>query len=418
MNNQSSLLNNGVFDFDNKDTVKLAYEAIELNVKDSCARKLIRYIFHCEINKHMDIIKPTNKYLCKKFDWSENTVRTTICKAKDSQFILTTGSYKTRTFEMNMVFLHGKMMEILGQEAERVRQKMSKIGTENVSFPQVFHNQLPNTTTSELPSDLPSGLPSELPSDFDENTPVNSALRLRLRLKKKISAGAESHPTGNFDDGLEKTEQNEADLIHEQIIRDEEINENIAHGQNDEFRTIPLEEAGDEVAEEVETAASETAAPKIAPSPFGAPTKDENLDLENKARREAFGRANALLRKLQPKFGGFKITNQLQRTAKHILEIFDEDTVLSCQDKYLNADWVDNKNIYGFLTERMIGNLMSVVDEKAKINDWRLPWQKEIDEKRLALNKKPIYMDKELCKKYGLYEKFYDEQGVARREFL
>ena len=100
-----------------------------------------------------------------------------------------------------------------------------------------------------------------------------------------------------------------------------------------------------------------------------------------------------------------------------MIEIFGEDTIINSVEKYLKADWIDNKNIYGFLSEQTIGNLLSVVSEYDNIKDWRLPWQKDVDDQLIAQGKKPNYMDKQLCKKYGLYEKYYDVNGMVKAEF-
>ena len=104
----------------------LAYEAIDENVKDTTAREVIKYVLECEVYGSMYVLKMSNTYLkntifvdeqTKAPRWNDMTLRKAIQLAKKSQFITTTGRDRTRTFELNMQFLKGKMAEIVAREA-------------------------------------------------------------------------------------------------------------------------------------------------------------------------------------------------------------------------------------------------------------------------------------------------------------
>ena len=104
-------------------TKALAYQAIDENVKDTTARQIIRYVMECELNG-FDTIRPTNSQIAKKYGWTLNTTKVAIAKAKKSQFITTTGRDKSRTFELNVQFLKGKMGEI---QAKKPLKKNSNL---------------------------------------------------------------------------------------------------------------------------------------------------------------------------------------------------------------------------------------------------------------------------------------------------
>ena len=110
----------------NRQEKLLANQAIEENVKDSTARKIIRWVMECEING-FDTEYPTNQYLAKKFGWSLNTTKTAVSKAKQSGFITLTGTNKYRTFELNVQFLKGKMAEILAKRPPKKNLDFSDI---------------------------------------------------------------------------------------------------------------------------------------------------------------------------------------------------------------------------------------------------------------------------------------------------
>lgn len=89
----------------------LAYQAIDDNVKDTCARKVIKWVYEMEIFG-TGILRPTNQYFSKKWGWSNETTRVKISKAKASNFITVVGQGKKRDFELNIQYLKGKMGEV------------------------------------------------------------------------------------------------------------------------------------------------------------------------------------------------------------------------------------------------------------------------------------------------------------------
>jgi hypothetical protein len=89
----------------------LALQAIDENCEDTTARQIIKWVMGMELNGS-DTINPTNQYFAKKFGWKEKTVRDAIYRAKRSGFITTVGAKKSRTFELNVQFMKGKMAEI------------------------------------------------------------------------------------------------------------------------------------------------------------------------------------------------------------------------------------------------------------------------------------------------------------------
>ena len=105
--------------------------------------------------------------------------------------------------------------------------------------------------------------------------------------------------------------------------------------------------------------------------------------------------------------------------AKRMLTIFEFDQIINATDKYMNADWIDDQNIYAFLSEetlgRMVGATKNPLDE---IKDNRTDVQKKIDEEMWRKGLKPMYMGKSLCKKYGLYEKYFDQNGDLYPQFV
>ena len=126
-----------------KETKMLAYQAIDENVSDSTARKIIRYVMECELNG-FDTIRQTNAYIAEKFHWTIDTTKVAIAKAKKSQFITTTGRDKSRTFELNVQFLKGKMGEIVARKPLRkgaiLLQELANVAQE----PNHLPNHLPN----------------------------------------------------------------------------------------------------------------------------------------------------------------------------------------------------------------------------------------------------------------------------------
>jgi len=97
----------------------LAYRAIDENVSDITARKIVRYVMECEI-WGQDTVAPTNLYLAKKFKWKDSTVRNAIYLAKKSNFISTTGNVRNRCLELSLGFLRGKMAEIYQRDTGKL----------------------------------------------------------------------------------------------------------------------------------------------------------------------------------------------------------------------------------------------------------------------------------------------------------
>lgn len=115
----------------------LAYKAIDINVSDSTARQVIRYVMECEL-WGQDTVSPARGYLAKKYGWTISTEDSALKIAKKSQFITTTGYGKTRCLELNVSFLKGKMAEIFQKS---IRPK--------VDFSDVLPQTLPQTFLEE-----------------------------------------------------------------------------------------------------------------------------------------------------------------------------------------------------------------------------------------------------------------------------
>ena len=163
----------------NKQERSLAYQAIDENVSDSMARKIIKWVMECELNG-FDTIRPTNQYLAGKFGWSDETVRVAISKAKKSGFIATTGTSRNRTFELNVQFLKGKMAEIIAKKPPK----------KNLDFGDVVGG---------LPNNLPNNLPNKLAQNNGGHSASNSNSNSK-RKGKTDSAEASSVPSPFFVD--------------------------------------------------------------------------------------------------------------------------------------------------------------------------------------------------------------------------
>ena len=140
--------------------------AICENVSDTTARRLVRWVTYAELNSNMETLHPSNSYLAERLPyatqeeyrkakdagkverWSDATIRNAVYLAKKSQFITTTGSRKSRTFELNKQFLKGKMGEILA------RNQLS-----NDSFLNEIHDMIPDKLPDKVPDKLPDKLP-------------------------------------------------------------------------------------------------------------------------------------------------------------------------------------------------------------------------------------------------------------------
>lgn len=140
--------------------------AICENVSDTTARRLVRWVTYAELNSNMETLHPSNSYLAERLPyatqeeyrkakdagklerWSDATVRNAVYLAKKSQFITTTGSRKSRTFELNKQFLKGKMGEIMA------RNQLS-----NDSFLNEIHDMIPDKLPDKVPDKLPDKLP-------------------------------------------------------------------------------------------------------------------------------------------------------------------------------------------------------------------------------------------------------------------
>lgn len=134
--------------------------AITENVKDTTARDIIRYVMECEL-WGQDIINPTNEYLTKRFGWKASTTRVAVSLAKKSEFISTTGSAKSRTFELNVSFLKGKIAEIVVRSARP-----------SLMLP----NELPSISPNELPNKVPNISPNKSPNTLSEENPFDITL--------------------------------------------------------------------------------------------------------------------------------------------------------------------------------------------------------------------------------------------------
>jgi hypothetical protein len=135
--------------------------AINQNVKDTTARDIIRYVMECEL-WGQDIVNPSNEYLTKKFGWTAGTTRVAVSLAKKSEFITTTGSAKTRTFELNVSFLKGKIAELVVRSARP-----------SLELP----NDLPNVLPDISPNNSPNILPNKLPNtQYEENADAVSVI--------------------------------------------------------------------------------------------------------------------------------------------------------------------------------------------------------------------------------------------------
>lgn len=132
----------------------IANLAIDRWCKDSTARQIVRYVMECEL-WGQDTINPTNTYLAGKYGWTMNTIETAIKLAKKSQFITTTGSRKTRRFELNVGFLKGKMAEIVAQKPLK-----------NTSFDDVLPPYLPPQLPPLVPPQLPPVEPPLTNSEY------------------------------------------------------------------------------------------------------------------------------------------------------------------------------------------------------------------------------------------------------------
>ena len=126
-----------------RQTKALAFQAIDENVQDSTARQICRYVMECELNG-FDTIRPTNSHIAKKYGWTLETTKVAIAKAKRSQFITTTGRDKSRTFELNVQFLKGKMGEIAAKKPLKSKSNLLAELAEVVVEPNHLPNHLPN----------------------------------------------------------------------------------------------------------------------------------------------------------------------------------------------------------------------------------------------------------------------------------
>lgn len=108
---------------------QLMYLAIDDSIKESTARKIVRYVAEQELGiaDPDPVIAPSNEYLAKKFGWTINTTRVAISEAKKSQFIIITGYGKTRTLELNVEFLKSKMAEVAAKIPPRKTVDFSDI---------------------------------------------------------------------------------------------------------------------------------------------------------------------------------------------------------------------------------------------------------------------------------------------------
>ena len=168
----------------NRQERSLAYQAIDENVSDSTARKIIKWVMECELNG-FDTIRPTNQYLANKFGWGDQTVREAIYKAKRSGFIATTGTNKNRTFELNVQFLKGKMAEIIAKKPPK----------KNLDFGDVMRG-LPDNLPDKITDNLPDTLPDKLPDKLAQNNRGHSASNSNSNSNSKRKGETDS-PNGS-----------------------------------------------------------------------------------------------------------------------------------------------------------------------------------------------------------------------------
>ena len=126
----------------------LVLQAINENCADTTARKIIIWVVGMELNGS-DTINPSNQYFANKFGWKDKTVRDAIYRAKRSGFITTVGTKRSRTFELNVQFLKGKMAEIWTKRPVNQRLNFDEFQVQN----------LPDNLPDVLPDKLPDNLP-------------------------------------------------------------------------------------------------------------------------------------------------------------------------------------------------------------------------------------------------------------------
>ena len=99
----------------------LIHQAINENVRNSAARRIIRYVLECEIQEQ-SIISPSNKDLAQKYNWTLETAIVSMSLAKKSQFIIVKGKGGTRCLKLNVNFLKNKIVEI--QKKNPIRKNL------------------------------------------------------------------------------------------------------------------------------------------------------------------------------------------------------------------------------------------------------------------------------------------------------
>ena len=231
----------------NDETKILANQAIEENVQDTTARQIIRYVMECEING-FDTIRPTNKHIAEKYGWSLETVRVAISKAKKSQFITTTGRNKSRTFELNVQFLKGKMGEIKAKKPLNRSAFVLEELSEVADLPNTLPNGLPNTLPNTLPNNLPNAEQgaNNNSNNNSNNNNVSVATKdgdaphyqLAKRLQKWI---LRNKPNRKIDPNWLENWGRQIRLMHENDGRTwEQIKNAIDWSQQDEFWKINI----------------------------------------------------------------------------------------------------------------------------------------------------------------------------------
>ena len=148
----------------NNNQKRLAYRAIEENVEHTTARKIVRYVMGCEL-WGQDNVAPSNEYLANKFNWTTNTVKVAISKAKKSQFITTSGYGKKRCFELNVGFLKGEMAKIY--------QKTLRPTPDFSDLPGVTANGLANGLANSSEEEYGSTEPQNEQNDAYNNNNIN-----------------------------------------------------------------------------------------------------------------------------------------------------------------------------------------------------------------------------------------------------
>jgi hypothetical protein len=96
-------------------TKMLALRAIDENCESAGSKIVVEWVMDHELGNQDGVA--LDRYLFNKNIKDKNMIEDLIKSAVESSFISITGSGASRTFELNLQFLKGKMAEIVAREA-------------------------------------------------------------------------------------------------------------------------------------------------------------------------------------------------------------------------------------------------------------------------------------------------------------